>query len=91
MIWLYVIRSTVNGRRYVGITADLGARLRTHAGQSTKGGQLLQRFELIHTEQFPSYADARVREKFLKSGQGRAWLDARFGCRTDAAIDTASP
>ena len=48
-------------------------------GGGTKGGQQFGRFELIHREAFASYAEARVREKFLKSGQGRKWLDAQFG------------
>jgi predicted GIY-YIG superfamily endonuclease len=32
-------------------------------------------FKLIHAEQFTDYKNAREREKYLKSGAGRAWLD----------------
>ena len=39
---------------------------------------MLGRFEVIHREEFPDHATARVREKFLKSGQGRKDLDERF-------------
>jgi hypothetical protein len=30
---------------------------------------------VLHTETFSDYTSAREREKFLKSGQGRKWLD----------------
>jgi len=30
---------------------------------------------VIYTEIFDNYATARAKEKFLKSGQGRKWLD----------------
>lgn len=79
MVRVYVLRSLTKGWRYVGITANLRQRLRAHAERSTKGGQQLGAFELIWEEEHPDYASARLREKFLKSGQGRAWLDAKFG------------
>jgi hypothetical protein len=30
---------------------------------------------VLHTEEYADYKSARKREKFLKSGQGRRWLD----------------
>jgi predicted GIY-YIG superfamily endonuclease len=41
----------------------------------TKGSQVLGDFSLLHTEEFSDHTSARDREKFLKSGQGRKWLD----------------
>jgi len=73
-VTVYVLRGT-SGKRYVGITNDLARRLQEHASRRTKAGQLLGAFRLIHTEEYPDHAAARQREKFLKSGQGRAWLD----------------
>ena len=81
MVYVYVLRSLENGTRYVGITSQLGPRLRTHARRASKGGQQLGRFELIHREELPDYKLARVRERFLKSGTGRAWLDSLFGSK----------
>jgi len=83
MVFVYVLRSREKNVRYVGITAKLGPRLRTHARGATRGGQQLGKFELIHQEEFSTYADARIREKYLKSGQGREWLDAYFGRAAD--------
>ncbi|MCJ7752179.1 MAG: GIY-YIG nuclease family protein [Armatimonadetes bacterium] len=74
-VTVYVLKSHRSGRRYVGITGDLGRRLREHASGRSGGGRLSGGFALIHTEEYPDYETARVRERFLKSGQGRKWLD----------------
>ncbi len=79
MITVYVLRSQINGRRYVGISADLLRRLVEHQKHGSTVYRQLGRFTVIHTEVFPDYVQARVREKFLKSGQGREWLDRQFG------------
>jgi hypothetical protein len=36
----------------------------------------LDDFIVLYTEELSDYQKARIREKFLKSGQGRKWLDA---------------
>ena len=75
MVYLYVIQSGVNNKRYVGITNNLNRRLLEHKNKTTKGGQILKGdFILLHSETFEDYVHARNREKFLKSGKGRAWL-----------------
>jgi len=73
-ITLYVLKGK-SGKRYVGITNDLSRRLKEHHSHKTKGGQLLDGFLVLYTETFPDYKAARIKEKFLKSGQGRKWLD----------------
>jgi putative endonuclease len=74
MVTLYVLKGN-SGKRYVGITNDLERRLREHLSKKSKAGQLLEDFIVLHTEIFPDHKTAREREKFLKSGLGRAWLD----------------
>jgi putative endonuclease len=63
------------GKRYTGITNNFSRRLREHRSLKTKGNELLGDFLVVHTETFSDYKSARKREKFLKSGQGRKWLD----------------
>ena len=75
MIYVYVLRSRQNGKRYVGITNNLERRVTEHRQGSTKGGQALGAFDVVMTEVHQDYKAARVREVFLKSGQGRKWLD----------------
>ena len=74
-IIVYVLEGTA--RRYVGITNDLQRRLAEHR-TSSHSGRLIGDFKLLHAEKFPDYQTARQRERFLKSGQGRAWLAARY-------------
>ncbi len=74
MIFVYVLRGQ-DGKRYVGITNNIERRLSEHRAHHSKGGQLLGSFSLVHTEDYPDHSAARKREIFLKSGQGRKWLD----------------
>jgi putative endonuclease len=78
MITVYVLRSLGSGKRYVGITDDLSRRLKEHRRPASTVGRLLGAFEVLQTEELVDYIQARAREKFLKSGQGRAWLDRKF-------------
>jgi len=57
---------------------NLGGRLREHLAQQTKGSQIIGEFELIHREEYEDYTEARKREKFLKSGVGRKFLDEKY-------------
>jgi len=84
-VTVYVLRSEHGGKRYVGITNNLPKRLREHAARRTKGGQILEGFALLHTEEFPDHASARAREVFLKSSTGRRWLDEFEARTTDRA------
>jgi putative endonuclease len=79
VIKVYVLRSRHNGRRYVGVTADLPRRLVEHLRSGSTVFRQLGRFTVIHTEVYPDYIHARAREKYLKSGKGREWLDRQFG------------
>jgi putative endonuclease len=75
MAWVYVLWSKKLKKRYVGCTGDLEARISQHnSGQSrfTSGGIP---WVVIHKEQFDEMRAALAREKFLKSGVGRKWLD----------------
>ena len=82
VITLYVLQSSINGKRYVGITNNLQRRLLEHRSHGTKAGQLLKDFVVLHTETFKDHTEARRREKWLKSGQGREWLTARCPSRS---------
>jgi len=74
MVTVYVLKGGT-GIRYVGITNDLSRRLIEHRAKKSKGSQVIGHFSIIHTESFSDHNAARAREKFLKSGTGRKWLD----------------
>jgi hypothetical protein len=44
----------------------------------------------LHIEEFADYKSARKREKFLKSGQGREWLN-EFESQSEPAKGGYSP
>ncbi len=75
MFYVYVLRSRKNGYRYIGQTNDLERRLKEHNEGLTKSIRFQLPFDLEHSEEFETRIEAVKREKFLKSGQGREWLD----------------
>ena len=76
MIYVYVIKSSIKKFRYVGITNDLDRRIKEHNSGKNKSTTLYLPFDLVLKEEYADYLEARKREKFLKSGQGRKFLDS---------------
>ena len=75
---VYVLWSDKLQKRYVGSTTEIAKRLSEHnrgCNKFTKGGLP---WVLIHHEEFMTKHEALQREKYLKTGQGRAWLDEEF-------------
>jgi len=73
-VWVYVLQSTTSGRLYVGITGNLRRRLAEHNGGHCRSTRTERPWRVVHKEPFQDHASARLREKFLKSGQRREWL-----------------
>ena len=76
MISLYVIKSINHKYRYVGITNKIEDRLRRHNSGRNLSTKRYAPFALILRESYKDYVEARDREKFLKSGVGRKYLDS---------------
>jgi putative endonuclease len=83
LFWVYVLINKTAGKRYTGQTSDLTRRLTEHNGESENKHRFTSRYpgnwELVHTEQYSSRSEAMNREKWLKSGIGRSWLDTKIG------------
>ena len=76
MFHVYVLKSIKNNKRYVGQTSkDVLARLSEHNSGCNKWTRENKPFELKHSETYDTRTEAIKREHFLKSGQGRRWLD----------------
>ena len=76
MCFVYILRSKVNSKRYVGSTRkDVRERLLEHNGGSGRWTRYNGPFELIHAQECTDIKEAKVLERFLKSGQGRQCLD----------------
>ena len=87
MYQVYVLRSAKNGKRYVGMTSkDVSARLDQHHWGTNAWTRQNGPFELIHTETYSDKNFALKRERFLKSGHGRAVLNAIFAKKELAVL-----
>lgn len=76
MFAVYVLRSERNRKRYVGSTGkNPEMRLKEHNAGSNRFTKYNRPFRLIYSESFATLQEARSREQYLKSGQGRKFLD----------------
>ena len=66
--------SLKDGRLYKGFTSNLKRRIKEHNSGQTKSTKGFVPWELIYFEKVNSREEARNREKYLKSGQGRDFL-----------------
>lgn len=72
--YVYILLSLKDKKFYAGYTIDLKRRLIEHANGLVISTKFRIPFKLIHYEYFINKADAKAREKFLKSGFGRSQL-----------------
>ncbi|MDD5173133.1 MAG: GIY-YIG nuclease family protein [Patescibacteria group bacterium] len=76
MHFTYILKSLKNSKRYVGYTSkDPEIRLKEHNKGCNKWTKQNKPLILIYKELFETKKEAMKREKFLKTGQGRKWLD----------------
>jgi putative endonuclease len=74
---VYVIVDSM-GRRYVGQTDNLEKRLATHNAGMSKWTSRGKDWRIVHTEEFSTRREALVRERWLKSGIGREFLEEKL-------------
>ncbi len=79
MYYTYVLRSQKDRIHYTGSGADPYTRLLRHNNGGYRFTKGHRPWKLVYTEGFSSRTEARRREKFLKSGQGRKFLDNVLG------------
>ena len=73
--FVYVIKSISYDTRYVGVTANLLKRILEHNSGKCRYTKGRTPWRIIYTEKYNTLSEARKREIFLKSGQGRKFLD----------------
>jgi putative endonuclease len=75
MWFAYAIRSVKDGWLYIGMTSDVDRRVNEHNAGYNRSTKSRRPFDLIYREQCGSRMHARFREKYLKSGIGREFLN----------------
>ena len=78
MFYVYVIRSEVDGRFYVGMCNDLERRITEHNGDKTFSTKGYRPWKLFFVEEYPSQMEARGRERFLKGGSGKEYIKGKW-------------
>ena len=79
MYYVYVIKSKVDGRLYKGMTQDIEKRISDHNSGRQKSTKGYRPWELKYKKEFKTRQEARIHEKYLKSGIGREYLLSIFG------------
>jgi putative endonuclease len=83
MFYVYILQSQFSGKRYIGQTDDLNRRIIEHNTKSHNARKFTSKHAgpwiLIHSECFDTRTQAMNREKWLKSGIGRNWINEQFG------------
>ncbi len=75
MIWVYVLRSLMDGSRYTGMAKNYKSRLADHNKGKNRYTKGHRPWEIEYFEHHPNWKEARTREKYLKSAAGRLWLE----------------
>ena len=74
MFYVYVLVSKSRNYIYVGMTDNLERRIAYHNNGYNKTTKPYRPFWLLLTEELPSRSEARIREKYLKSGVSKEYL-----------------
>lgn len=78
MHYTYVLKSLKDGKFYTGFTTDVKKRLEEHNAGQTSSTRHRRPLELMYYEACTAQADALARERFLKSGMGKRYLNNRM-------------
>ena len=70
--WVYMLASRRNGTIYIGVTANLPARMMQHRTRPKGFAGKYKVMRLVHVEPFPTIQEAIAREKAMKKWL-RAW------------------
>lgn len=78
MHFVYILKSLADQGWYIGYTEDAHRRLEDHNSGKNVSTHARRPFTLIYYEAYLHKLDALGREKFLKSGAGRRFLEKQL-------------
>jgi putative endonuclease len=73
MFYVYILFEN-NGQLYTGFTADLKQRVKDHNAGKVESTRDRRPLKLVHYEAYIKESDARRREKYLKTSEGKYFL-----------------
>ena len=71
MYCVYILKSEIKEKTYVGFTNNLERRIKEHNSGKSKFTSKYIPWRVIYKEKFVTLAEARARELYLKSAAGR--------------------
>jgi putative endonuclease len=72
--YVYALKSEVDKRLYVGMSADIVKRFEYHNKGKVFSTKRYKPWILVYSEKVGSRIEARKREKYLKSGCGKEFI-----------------
>jgi len=78
MYYTCVMESAKDHQWCTGVTADLRTRMASHLKGQVRSTSHRRPLRLVYYEACISDADARRRERYLKSGKGKRYLQQRL-------------
>lgn len=78
MFYVYLLESEVNKNLYTGYTSDLRKRLKEHNLRKNLSTKAYSPWKLIYYEACLDIEDAKRREYYLKTTQGKRLLKRRL-------------
>ena len=78
MHYTYVLQSIQDGRWYTGHSSELRARIDDHLKGRLESTRHRRPLQLIDDEACLTGADAKRRERYLKTGKGKRYLRQRL-------------
>ncbi|HKI78947.1 MAG TPA: GIY-YIG nuclease family protein [Ignavibacteriaceae bacterium] len=79
MFLVYILKSLITARYYIGHTSDLNKRLKAHNFGNVKSTKGYKPWEVIYTEKFETKSEAFKREMQLKSYKSGQALNRIIG------------
>ena len=73
MFYVYILLEN-NGQLYTGFSADLRQRVKDHNAGKVESTRDRRPLKLLHYEAYTKESDARRREKYLKTSEGKKFL-----------------
>ena len=83
MFFLYILRSEVTGKHYIGTSKNVSTRLAHHNAGGTLSTKSARPWKLLYTEGFATLSEARQREKQIKSWKNPAYMVQTLGIHTE--------
>ncbi len=78
MHYVYILQSLKDNSLYTGFTSNLKKRISQHKNGLNPSTKYKRPLKLIYYEAYLNKGDAINREKFLKSGSGKKYLDKQL-------------